>query len=122
MTENTILGKKFVRKHYLETLDAGWQEMEDLNKKDELFDKAALALKQLFVKPGDDENFLLQEINSRIYQMAQEIEIERLQNQINDLQGKIIEVKGALDHNRLSDGGLRSMIREDYLDYKTERK
>ena len=102
MTENTILGKKFVRKHYLETLDAGWQEMEDLNKKDELFDKAALALKQLFVKPGDDENFLLQEIN--------------------DLQGKIIEVKGALDHNRLSDGGLRSMIREDYLDYKTERK
>jgi hypothetical protein len=122
MSQNTTMGKITIYKNDFENLDAGMQEVAYLNEKDDLFDKAALALKELFVKPGDDEKLLLQEINIRIYQMAQEIEIERLQNQINGLQDNIIEVKGALDQSRLSDAGHKDMAREDYLDYKTGRK
>jgi hypothetical protein len=99
-------------------MDAGIQVDTELSARSELFDAALNALKELFRKPEDEDWWLMQEINHSICQMAKEIEIERLQKQIDELAEKQREVENYRDHRHSSYDAMKDMDREDYLDAK----
>ena len=99
-------------------MDAGIQVITELGAKSELFKAALNALKELFRKPEAEEYWLMQEINHCICQMAQEIEIERLQKQIDELAEKQREVEHFRDHRHSSYEAMKDMDREVYLDAK----
>lgn len=103
-------------------LNAGLQEYMRLNSKGDLFDKSVALLMKLISKPGDEVMWLKLEIAKRVYQMAQEIEVERLKKAIEEQAEKIEDINHEIEHRKFMDEAHMEEHKERLLEIKDKQR
>jgi hypothetical protein len=103
-------------------LNAGLQENMRLNSKGDLFDKSVALQMKLISKPGDEVMWLKLEITKRVYQMAQEIEVERLKKAIEEQIEKIEDIKHEIEHRKFLDEAHMEAHKEHLLEIKDKQR